>query len=61
MGPSHDMGFARPAFGGSLARYGAVTGSTGAVRLDQRAEAPGLYKTGNLKLTDNDNLVLAAA
>ena len=55
------MGYARPAFGGSLARYGAVTGSTGAVRLDQRAEAPGLYKTGNLKLTDNDNLVLAAA
>ena len=40
---------------------GAVTGSTGMVRLDQRAEEPGLYKTGNLKITDNDNLVLAAA
>lgn len=43
-------------------RYGAVTGSTGVVRLDKRAEAPCLYKKGNFfQLTDNDNFVLAAA
>ena len=35
--------------------------STGAVRLDKRAEAPGLHKTGNFsKLTDNSKVALAA-
>ena len=40
---------------------GAVPDSTGVVRQDKRAEAPGLSKTGNFfKLTDNNNVALAA-
>ena len=40
---------------------GAVKVSTGAVKLDKRAEAPGLHKTGNFsKLTDNSKVALAA-
>ena len=42
-------------------QYGAALVSTGAVRLDKRAEAPGLHKTGNFsKLTDNSKVALAA-
>ena len=46
----------------SLIKSGAVPVSTGIVRLEKRAEVPDLHKLGNFsKLTDNDNLVLAAA
>ena len=45
----------------SLQSHGAALVSTGAVRLDKRAEAPGLHKTGNFfKLTDNNKVALAA-
>ena len=40
---------------------GAVLVSTGVVRLDKRAVAPGHVKTGNfLNLTDNNTVALAA-
>ena len=46
---------------GNLRRTRAALVSTGAVRLDKRAEAPGLHKTGNFfKLTDNNTVALAA-
>ena len=48
-----------PAFGRD---YGGVPVSTGALKRTKRADAPDILKTGNLlKLSDNDNLELAAA
>ena len=44
-----------------LRRRGGVPVSTGVWRQDKRADAPGILKTGNYKLKNNDNTVLAAA
>nr|DAW30778.1 MAG TPA: hypothetical protein [Caudoviricetes sp.] len=40
--------------------YGAVPVSTGVWRQDKRAAAPDRLKTGNLKLTDNNRIAVAA-
>ena len=47
--------------GASFFRRGGVPVSTGVWRQDKRADAPGILKTGNYKLKNNNKSVLAAA